>query len=93
MCSAYAQKAITNYQRYIYQFLYEWNVLFKSFIFPGRTSVFRGKQIENHRYIAAAEAPDEFFVEFYFCDFYRYFSIFQIKIELDANIWHLKSQF
>ena len=93
MCAACVQKTITNYQHYIYQFYYEGNMLFKSFIFPGRTSGFRGKQIENHRYIAATEAPDEFFVEIYFCDFHRYLSIFQIEIELDANVWQFKFRF
>jgi hypothetical protein len=85
--------SLKKYQHYSYQFHYEENVFFKSFVFPGGTSGIRGKQIENHRHIATVEAPDEFFVEVYFCDFHRYLSMFQIDIELDANIWHFKSQF
>jgi hypothetical protein len=93
MWAACAQKAITNYQHYFYKFRYEENVLFNYFIFPGWTSAFRGTQIENHRYIAAAEAPDEFSMEVYFCDFHRFLSIFQIEIEIDPNIRLFKSQF
>jgi hypothetical protein len=54
---------ITNYQYYIYQFHYEESVLFRYFIFPEGTSGFCGTQIENHRHIAAAETPDQFFRE------------------------------
>jgi hypothetical protein len=38
-------------------------MLFKSFNFARGTPGFRGTQFENHRYIAAAEAPDGFFGE------------------------------